>query len=342
MAGLSRGRHRPDGSVEPDSPQEITIAKRGDVWLKIGIEGENITKALVSSAALSTISPIFETMFNGRWTEGDSLSTVSPPVISLPGDDPEAMLLICKIAHFQTLDLPEELNPSMLADFVVACDKYLCRDAVHMWTGRWVDSLLRDLTVPNSEKALFITYLLDLPDEFYKVSQKFIRDMSSSIDIASAAHGQNVLPLAMFTDLWDKKEYWRRKAYKALSPCFLRRRATCEGTDKLAADAIRSLEKANILPFDLVCVAKLNEQVSKLKEVPANVYHSYNTHWHSCANCVRISDFKPRVMKAMEKIYNSVPGLCLDCVKREGFGVDRVCRIDHPGAILKSSGPSPD
>ena len=155
---------------------DTIIAKRGDVILRLGKEGELTTTALVSSAALSLASPVFEAMFNGCFAEGQALSSESPREVPLPDDELMSMLLICRITHMRTADLPEELTVETFADFASTCDKYQCSEAVEAWSKVWTRELIKVSPGINFDLMVLATYMLDMPLEFYEVTVILARD----------------------------------------------------------------------------------------------------------------------------------------------------------------------
>jgi hypothetical protein len=173
------------------------FAKRGDVLLQPSKDGQLVGTLLVSSHALSLASPVFEAMFNGNFSEGQELSAASPRKVALPEDDPEALILLCRITHMQIDDVPDQVSPEKLADFAILCDKYQCLTAVRSWSKVQIAQLLPNPNAARFSKLVFITYLLDLPVEFEKVSVCMIRDRAGGFNFPDMTHGTDFLPLVM-------------------------------------------------------------------------------------------------------------------------------------------------
>lgn len=195
MATMAEVKEATDESI-----QTIILAKRGDVILCVGKDDERV-KLLVSASLMSFASSVFEVMFDGRFFEGQGLSPANPREVSLPDDDPQSMSLLCRIIHMQTADIPPQLEVVALADFAVLCDKYNCIDSVRPWGRVWVLELLPKPATQGYEKLLMIAYVLDLPDEFYKVTQSLLRNRTFSVDLEVAAHGADFIPLSIFGTL---------------------------------------------------------------------------------------------------------------------------------------------
>lgn len=76
---------------------------------------------VVSSRAMCLASPVWRAMFDphGHWTKQSS------GVADLPEDDPDALLILLRIAHLQFSRLPEKLaDYEHLLQLAVLCNKY--------------------------------------------------------------------------------------------------------------------------------------------------------------------------------------------------------------------------
>jgi hypothetical protein len=69
----------------------VVVQQDGDVLLKPGnsLSPISITTVSlrVSSQAMGLASPVFAAMFNGRFSEGENLSSASPKEFDLPDDN---------------------------------------------------------------------------------------------------------------------------------------------------------------------------------------------------------------------------------------------------------------
>lgn len=175
--------------------QDRIMASHGDVLFQPCFEGKPVGTLLVSSHVLSIASPVFNAMFNGNFSEGQSLSTVTPKKVLLPDDDPEALILLCRITRMQASKLAEGIDLSPLADFAVLRDKYQCTEAVTFWSKVQVAYLLNWPIKAYREKLFFITYVLDLPKEVWQVTLHLIRDGSDPFSYDTATHGLSMVPL---------------------------------------------------------------------------------------------------------------------------------------------------
>lgn len=176
-------------------PATTVIDKRGDVILQVGEGKENAVSLLVSSHVLGLASSVFETMFEGRFAEGQNLSTTSPPTIQFPDDDPKYMTFFCKLVHMKTDDIPGTLEISALVEFAVLCDKYDCANGVRPWSRVWVSQHLPTPETHGFHQLLVVSYVLDLPHEFREVSLRLVRYRHIVDKIAFALHDHDYLPM---------------------------------------------------------------------------------------------------------------------------------------------------
>jgi hypothetical protein len=170
------------------------IAKNGDVVLQVFKDTETSIHLLVSSNVLSLASHVFETMFDGRFAEGQDLSSASPKTIQLTDDNPECMTMLCKLIHLQNSDIPSKLELDALINFAILCDKYDCTDSVRPWSKIWVSHLLSNTENKLCEKLFSVSYMLDLPHEFMDAGERLIRHRRS-IDVEQfTIHGHDFVP----------------------------------------------------------------------------------------------------------------------------------------------------
>lgn len=88
------------------------IAKRGDVIIHVGKAPQTERKLLVSSVLLNHMSTVFAAMFDGRFTEGQGLTSASPREVPFPDDGADSMATVCKIIYAQLADLSLSMTPT--------------------------------------------------------------------------------------------------------------------------------------------------------------------------------------------------------------------------------------
>ncbi|USW55797.1 Putative BTB/POZ domain-containing protein [Septoria linicola] len=101
------------------------IAPDGDVILLVGTEDKQ--RLQVSSATLSSISPVFKALLGPHFREGQQPRSSSNPVsISLPDDESDDMNRLCQIAHLKFEEDLESLYCDDILQLAVLVDKYDC------------------------------------------------------------------------------------------------------------------------------------------------------------------------------------------------------------------------
>ena len=128
----------------------------------------------VSSQIMSRASPVFEAMFNPRFTGRANFSYHDPLEIALPQDDYQALTWICFALHLQ--DLPEGRMPlELLKRIGILADKYGCAQKLQpwsrLWLDEWSDSAAQDW---NRWEFLWMGYALLDVQIFYKASERLI------------------------------------------------------------------------------------------------------------------------------------------------------------------------
>jgi hypothetical protein len=138
-----------------DEGEFVSLNHSGDRTIIVGQkeDGQRIYK--VSSIAMSMASPIWKAMFNP--TSGFLESNPDVPV-EFPEDDPDALLILLKIAHLQFHQIPKSISFSWLTELAVLCDKYdsvrLLQPFIEQWMSPWTLLCLE----PGYEDWLFISW----------------------------------------------------------------------------------------------------------------------------------------------------------------------------------------
>jgi hypothetical protein len=307
----------------PTGPPLTTIIHaRGDVILKLN-EGDSTTRLLVSSQTLALASTVFEAMFNGKFAEGQGLSANSPPEVELPDDNPTLMTILCNIAHLRASDVPKELSVLDLADFAILCDKYACIGAVYSWIRFWIQEPLSKPDEPDFEKLILVTYLMDLPQEFSKVTQYLIRDRAACFDPEVASHGHEFLPSKFLYGLLKAHTVCQSKARQAFNVSY--KINDCNASLEIAGKYLRALTVAKLCPVTDISISQARDQAKMMEEIANAPWSSY----HRDCFCQRGSLLKNRAIDLMNMVYNEAKGFCLDCVKRQEGMKTGECRVQH-------------
>jgi hypothetical protein len=141
---------------------------------------------LVSSKILSTASPVFQAMLDGRFREGVQLADAKaspdqePFRLALPDDDFAAMLLLCKVLHFKVDDIAPRPSSQLLLALAGICDKYHCTQTLKyagaLWIRNWLLHLdtLSQAPIEDVCCLLIFAYITDLPYEFCEVAWRLV------------------------------------------------------------------------------------------------------------------------------------------------------------------------
>lgn len=129
------------------------IDPRGDLKLRVGTErrdqgSEKPTGFLVCSRTLARVSPVFDRMLYGSFTEAKP-ENGRDWTVELPHDMPSAMELFLHIAHGHLQKAPRALSIHELFDLTALTHFY---DAAHLlvpWVRPWVDTLMNATSGPD-------------------------------------------------------------------------------------------------------------------------------------------------------------------------------------------------
>ena len=108
----------------------VDIDPTGDVIIVLGSDHHE-QRLRVSSAALSSISSVWRAMLKSRFLEGQEKDGFRE--LSLPEDNPEAVILLLHIAHFRS-DKVKFSSFSVFEQLAILCDKYDTTQAVMPWS----------------------------------------------------------------------------------------------------------------------------------------------------------------------------------------------------------------
>ncbi|ORY13577.1 hypothetical protein BCR34DRAFT_561762 [Clohesyomyces aquaticus] len=153
-------------------PSTIILHNAADLTLVLGKEKQEVE---VAKSALRMVSSVWCAMFGSDWAEHKATS------IDLPEDDPHAMLIVLRIAHYQHKELPKKLTMEELVNLAVVCDKY---DTVHL-VRHFLDQY--NWTAPNKNctlyssygESLFVSWTFGNLEDFQRVA----RDVLMNIEV---------------------------------------------------------------------------------------------------------------------------------------------------------------
>jgi hypothetical protein len=160
-----------------------------------------------------------------------------------------------------------------------------------------------------------------MPQEFYEATLILTRDRST--DAVSVA--TEYLPMVLFDKLHATKRGSEKQVFTALNTVTTHM-GTCKASRAAFGQFMVNLRSVDIWPFDCMSFSALKTRVGRLAELTA---YTCDIQKHFDCSCYGHASIKSRLVNEIQKIHESVPGLCLDCIKRQALGDTRECRIKH-------------
>lgn len=109
-----------------------------------------------------------------KWSDG------SKKELEMPDDDPEAMVIVLRIAHLQFNKVPKAPAFKLLLQLAIVCDKYDLFPLLHPFIGAWKNTG-RDSSLPLEDR-LFVAYSLKMKSWFMQLATVLVEDLSVGID----------------------------------------------------------------------------------------------------------------------------------------------------------------
>ena len=155
-ASMTQLRLKSSGEqVEPaNSHKELVLDPQGDLRLEVGLVPHSF---VVDSRSLARVSPVWNAMLLGGWSEARP-NNGQAWVVQLPEDDACAMNVLLGIIHGNFPREPNRIAPDQLRLLTTAADKY---DIIHLlrpWAPTWIKGL-KENNINHLEFQTCITYL---------------------------------------------------------------------------------------------------------------------------------------------------------------------------------------
>ncbi|KAK3050839.1 hypothetical protein LTR09_007916 [Extremus antarcticus] len=315
----------------------------------------------VSTHALSLASPVFgDEIARHKPPQPNADATTSETIISLPGEDADAMLLLCHILHLQNDKLPTRIAPSLLLRLGALARKYECVVAAGRATVYWFDNLYFADDPGNIWEIIEAAYLWDEAIFFARFTSMWVlRQLMNSKGIAAATTIEtqklawvlserlgtvqsdvrneidNLIETCAFTFSKGASHYIDYAA--GLSPTTSEtpsgKSTHCVVDAEGAKDYLGAIRDAGIWPstcwswFDEgadkhITVGELVEKIKVFREPP---YDDCDR----CAGCFYVKEnFTEELERVQEKHAKRLWGQCLDCYKAGGTEQGE-CRYQH-------------
>lgn len=97
--------------------------------------------------------------------------------IPFPDDDPDATLLLLRIAHLKFGEIPRTLSFDALLKLAILCDKYDVAGLVRPYLEGWVEGVKDTVNKPDHEGWLFIAWTFGLANTFTRVAKSLVMSM---------------------------------------------------------------------------------------------------------------------------------------------------------------------
>ena len=314
----------------------------GDVILVVGgsIVPDDTLSIQVSSHVLGLVSPVFKAMFSSRYQEGAMLKpTADQPVsISLPEDSPEAVSLACRMFHYNLDDTLEHPGLDLLEKLATFCDKYNCARAVRPSTRLWVRPYDCYGGVPGFYSLLVVSYMLDDPTFFSKVTRELVCRYTGSYMDFVLQHGRNILPscvcceysrsetnenrltLIILVALEEKRKKLNNRIEVAVQ---LLIEPLISGHQTSVAAYFKELYRCGVYPWKLT--ASVDSTIASLKRFDACILNTVNC---PCGICHKVGNLSEKVREIGVQARSWTEDICLDCMHQGGRNTGK-CRIEH-------------
>lgn len=334
----------------------IKIDGDGDVVFELSSPkpADGKTHLVVSSKALSLVSPVLEKVF--AWetqarqdkspSASKSLATLvpenrptsksrTPPVIALPEDDTETFTLLCKITHHQMHGAPAALAPDSFAEFASLCHKYDCIEAVSHSSFRWFQAIAtKSYSAGELNKLLFAAFVLDMPEAFERISAKILLFHKGPFLQLPGFSNHDLAPPSLLGMIKNqRRSFWSLTEFNIAE--FVAKHATL--TMELKDAVHRTIGKGGSCMYACGRIGDYNKRLiwkglwlfSYAYLIQQNVcldrffvLDMSDTNGHYCnagsgcpeCNKYRQYSFDAEFAKEKEKVVKGLIGLCLDCV----------------------------
>ncbi|KAI1397247.1 hypothetical protein F4819DRAFT_490701 [Hypoxylon fuscum] len=161
----------------------IEFDRHGDLKLRVGPpNGTASNSFLVCSRALARISPVFDRMLYGSFSEAKPADS-EDWVVELPEDDPASLAILIRIAHGRFSEVPKVLPIDRLYTLTTLTHYYDATEALVPWIDTWlasVDDILRDSNM-LMPKLLWITWEFGRKSLFRITARRILTEAPASL-----------------------------------------------------------------------------------------------------------------------------------------------------------------
>ncbi|KAL4946506.1 hypothetical protein BDV06DRAFT_208630 [Aspergillus oleicola] len=188
----------PDGPIDEPArePAEESAAERPTELRVAEQREENCVRIQVSAKHLTLASSVFKKILTGSWKESIAYLQQGAVEISADSWDTEALLIMLRIIHCQSHDIPRKLTLQMLAKVAVLADYYDCRKAVDFFASTWINALNKTIPTTYSRDLilwLWVAWYFRLSAEFKKATATAMSRSNDWIDNLGLPFPDNII-----------------------------------------------------------------------------------------------------------------------------------------------------
>jgi hypothetical protein len=306
----------------------------GDVLIQIGKH-----KFLVSSEAFSFVSPVFDVMLRGGFREGTKALFGDRELhqVSLPEDNPDVVLLFCKILHNRENMIAKAPDGVCLLGLAVFCDKYQCTESLKPHLDKWIQKSLDTYGVHEKQNActlLLASYINDSEPTFRGLSELILRyfreqGLKKNERLSWYLLMQHPLIDVNFASAFETKhkaincgiDVIFEKPFKEMRSCTCQNNANVRA--KKATSFYEQLFHGDLMSSDIRKVF-ITDIIQRVEKLPDGLCRHYNR----CP--LRTTSLKEILQRDVKWIETKGIGICLDCIKSNGrTRLAYQCRTRH-------------
>jgi hypothetical protein len=159
-------------AIDEDLPTSLMLPIKelcvnGDLVLLVGEDFGSTHQFRVCRNTLCMASPVWRAMLSGEFVEAKLGE------IPFADDDPDALLLVLRIAHLRFHEIPQQMTRHKLVEVATICDKYdtvaMCRPFIRDWMKPWLKVMV--FNRPGNEEFLWITWVFGYAKEFTRLAK---------------------------------------------------------------------------------------------------------------------------------------------------------------------------
>ncbi|KAI5462021.1 hypothetical protein BGZ63DRAFT_333295, partial [Mariannaea sp. PMI_226] len=268
----------------------------------------------VSSRHLILVSPVFRTMLNGTWKEGQSDNSGFRYIRSTNWDL-DAVIILFDIIHNRNRNVPKSMNIDMLAKFATIVDYYQCHEAVEVFVDIWLEKMKKDIPSVHGQNSmlwLMVSWVFVRPEIFKAVTGLMLRNCKQPV---------RVLELPIPEAILNRIENQRQRSvaqlflslYRLIDSLRDEEECTFECTSILGS-LIKGMSKSGVLkpqitePFHGYSVSDINTMVHGFKSprwLPQQTRYGQLTTPHPCTIISKVGPI-------IEEVYEELDGFELE------------------------------